>query len=327
MAATLELDWLVTYSMITCDARQFVKTARVIAALGMALSIAGCEGRPVVPSAQAEAGLRATPASSPAAPHAAAEPTTTASDFTTTGPLVVDQQTDVLAERDGRVVEIGVEIADHVHKGQLLARLDDRELEAARAAKAGKVDSLKAQIREWEAEQQGNEADLRRADLMRTDKIISEEDWEHVKYKLQQTIAEVARYKADESSAEYELHAMDVQLEQSRITAPFAGVVGRRSIRVAQEVKKGDALFWITAERPLHILFSIPEAAMGAFHPGTRLELTTAIYPGLQQPATVRRVSPVVDPASGSLEVIGDLERPSNLLRPGMSMQVRLRLP
>jgi RND family efflux transporter MFP subunit len=239
----------------------------------------------------------------------------------------VDQQADVLAERDGRVVEVVVEIADHVQKGQLLARLDSRELEASRAAAAARVDSLKAQVREWEAEQEIDTADLRRADTMLADNIMDREDWEHVKYKLQETIAEVARYKADESAAEFQLNALDVQLEQSRIAAPFAGVIGRRSVRVAQEVKKGDALFWLTAERPLHVLFTIPESSLRSFHAGTRLELTTAVFPDIRQTAIVRRVSPVVDPASDSLEVIGDLEHPSPLLKPGMSMQVHLDHP
>ena len=244
--------------------------------------------------------------------------------FTTTGPLVVEQQSDVVAERDGRVTEVHVEIGDHVRKGDVLALLDDRVLQAARAEKAARIDSLRAQIDSWEAEQRSNEADLRRADAMRAEKILDDEDWEHVQYKLTETKSQVARYKADELAAEAELHAADVELSQSRITAPFDGVVGRRSVHDAQAVKKGDALFWITAQAPLRILFTVPESAMAAFPRGARLELTTADYPHLKQPAVVFRVSPVVDPASGSIEVIGSLDKPSPLLKPGMSMQVKL---
>jgi RND family efflux transporter MFP subunit len=247
--------------------------------------------------------------------------------FTTTGPLVVDRQANVVAERDGRVVEVSAEIADHVAKGQVLALLDSRELAALRAAAAERVVSLKAEVREWKAEQEVDAADLRRADIMRADSIMDQEDWEHVKYKLQETIAEVARFEADESVAEFQLRALDVQMERSRITAPFAGVVGRRSVDVGQEVRNGDVLFWVTAERPLHILFTIPESELRFFHNGTRLELTTSVYPEIHQTATVRRVSPVVDPSSGSIEVIGDLDRPSPLLKPGMSMQIHLDRP
>jgi len=52
--------------------------------------------------------------------------------------------------------------------------------------------------------------------------------------------------------------------------------------------------------------------------------LSTADYPGLKQAGRIYRVSPVVDPASGSVQVIGAVDHPSPQLKPGMTMQVRL---
>jgi len=286
---------------------------------------AGCDSHP---QAQA-AGVSAAPTTpAPVAIHTPAPVSSTdtadAKHFTTTGPLVAEQQADVAAERDGRIAQIAVEIGDHVHKGQLLALLDDRTLRAAFDSQKARVGSLHAQVAEWEAEQKSGESDLRRADIMRSEKIRSEEDWEHVKYKLDETVAEVARYRAEETAAQADFEMAKLQLEQSRIVAPFAGVVGRSSVRSAQEVKKGDVLFWITAVAPLHILFTVPESAMGVFRTGAPLELTTADYPNLRQPARILRVSPVVDPASGSVQVIGLVKHASPLLKPGMSMLVRL---
>jgi membrane fusion protein (multidrug efflux system) len=140
-------------------------------------------------------------------------------------------------------------------------------------------------------------------------------------------VAEVARYRADLQGSEADLTSAKLQLAQSQIVAPFAGVVGRKSLRPAQEVKKGDALFWITSEAPLRILFTVPESAMAAYTIGAPLELTTEDYPELRQSARILRVSPVVDPASGSIQVIGAVTHPSRLLKPGMSMQVRASGP
>jgi membrane fusion protein (multidrug efflux system) len=287
----------------------------------------GCNSHPQAQAASVSASATAetaTPRSSLSSVAPVSPEIPDARHFTTTGPLVAEQQADIAAERDGRVMQIAVEIGDRVHKGQLLARLDDRTLRSACDSQRARVASLHAQVDEWEAEQKSGEADLRRADIMRSEKIRSEEDWEHVKYKLDETIAEVARYRAEEVSAEADLEMAKLQLEQSRIVAPFAGVVGRSSVRTAQEVKKGDVLFWITAEAPLHILFTVPESAMAFFPAGARLELTTADYPELRQSAKILRVSPVVDPGSGSVQVIGIVPHASRLLKPGMSMQVRL---
>ena len=215
-------------------------------------------------------------------------------------------------------------IGDRVQKGQVLALLDDRLLRSACESQKARIASAQAQIREWEAEQRMAEADLRRANSMRDEKIISEESWEHAKYSVDETIAEVARHRNDAETAEADLKTADLQLEQSRIVAPFAGVVGRSSVRLSQEVKTGDVLFWITAEAPLQVLFTVPEAAMAAFTVGKPLELTTAAYPDLLQTGRIARVSPVVDPASGSIQVIGSVAHPASALKPGMSMQVRL---
>ncbi len=289
----------------------------------VALAATGCRQEPVatepVLASSTPAPATAPPPSSPVA-AASGE----GRSFTTFGPLVVDQQSDVVAERDGRVVSVSVDIGDHVRSGEVLALLDDRALQAERAAKQARIDSLRAQVQTWEAEQKSNEADLRRADAMRAEKILDDEDWEHVQYKLAETKTEVTRHKAEVAEAEAELRSADVELSQSRITSPFDGVVGRRSAHPAQEVKKGEAMFWITAQTPTRVLFTVPESTMAAFRPGTKLELATADYPHLRQAAVVFRVSPVVDPASGSVEVVGKLVRPSALLKPGMSMQVKL---
>ncbi len=297
-------------------------------ALGASLLIVpcilGCDSHPAAQAAVVSASNLPPDSTATAAPEAK---DSSPARFTTTGPLVAEQQADVAAERDGRVASIAVEIGDRVKRGQTLALLDSRAAQAAVESETARLDSLRAQVQEWESEEKMDGADLRRADQMRADKILSEEGWEHVKYKLDEVIAEVARYRADVAAAEADLNAAKLQLEQCRITAPFAGVVGRQSLRPAQEVKKGDVLFWITAEAPLRILFIVPESAMAAFPAGASLLLTTPSYPDLRQSAKVLRVSPAVDPASGSVQVIGGLAHPSPLLKPGMSMQVALAGP
>jgi len=306
----------------TCRERAIA--AAIPLAVAVSLAISGCSSRT---EAAASAAPPETPSVSAAPPASVPPPqqmTLDPKSYTTTGPLVAEQQADIAAERDGRVVSVKVQIGDHVRAGQLLAQLDDRALAAACEAQTARVASAQAAVHEWEAAELSARASLRRADAMRADKIISEDDWEHAKYTVDETIAEAARYRDEEAAAEADSKTASLQLEQSRIVAPFSGVVGRSSALTAQEVKKGDVLFWITAEAPLHVLFTVPESVMAAFTFGKPLDLTTADYPGLHQTGRILRVSPVVDPASGSVQVIGTVVRPSPLLKPGMQMQVRL---
>ena len=289
--------------------------------MAAALLTTGCETNSPPPAAAAAAAPVSSAAPAPAAPAPSAPD---AKAFTTSGPLVAEQQADVGAERDGRIIEVAVQIGDHVRAGQLLARLDDRMLQAACAAQKARMAAAQAEVRNWKAEQESARADLRRADVLLQEKILSQENWEVSKYKVDETTAQVEHYESEQAAAEADLNATEVQLDQSRVVAPFAGVVGRSSVRLDQQVKAGDALFWITAEGPLHVLFTVPETLMAAFTAGAPLELTTADYPGLHQSGRILRVSPVVDPASGSVQVIGAVDHASPLLKPGMQMQVRL---
>lgn len=283
----------------------------------LALAV-GCDSHP-------QPAVTPEPVVAASTPAPAPEPRTSdTAAFSTTGPLVADQQADIAAERDGRIATVAVQLGEHVKAGQLLALLDDRAQRSATDAQRARIASAKAEVTDWEAEEQSAKADLRRADEMLADKIISTENWEHVKYKLDETVAEVARYKSDEAAAEADLAAAQLRLDQSRIVAPFAGVVGRDSAHAAQQVKTGDVLFWITAEGPLRVLFTVPEGQMANFPRGRELAFTTPDYPDLHQPGRVLRVSPVVDPASGSVQVVGEVVHPSPLLKPGMSIQIHL---
>ena len=295
----------------------------LLIAMASALLATGCDtsSSPPVVAASAAPVPVSPPAPASAPPAAIAADTKS---FTTSGPLVAEKQADLGAEREGRIVEVAVQIGDRVHAGQLLARLDDRLLQAACAAQKARMAAAQAQVHNWKAAQESARADLRRADVLLQEKIMSQENWETAKYTLEETTAQVDRYEGEHAAAEAELNATQIQLEQSRIVAPFAGVVGRSSVRLDQQVKAGDQLFWITAEAPLHVLFTVPETSMASFTVGKPLDLTTADYPGLHQRGRILRVSPVVDPASGSVQVIGAVDRASPLLKPGMQMQVQL---
>jgi len=321
MADSVGLDWVVDRMR---NRRWSVGSYVPVMALELCLFAVGCDSHPAAVDASAAAVSTNVPPPQPGPSPAPVAEGADPKSFATTGPLVAEQQADVAAERNGRVVSINVRIGDRVKKGQLLAQLDDRSLQSACVSQKARMASSQAQLREWEAEQRTAEADLRRADAMREAKIISEENWEHAKYRVDETIDEVARFREEAAASSADLSTANLQLEQSRIVAPFAGVVGRSTVRPAQEVKPGDVLFWITAEAPLQVLFTVPETSMAAFSTGRPLELTTADYPGLHQRGKILRVSPVVDPASGSVQVIGAVVRPSPLLKPGMTMQVRL---
>jgi len=259
------------------------------------------------------------------------QPTTTLvqppADYIASGPIVVEDQIDLAAQRDGVVAEILVEAGAPVTKGQLLARLDDRQLTADRDAAAAKERSTAADLKNWEAAAKVAQSERDRAEELWKANIIAKEQEEKARYQSEATDYEVERQREDLRYAQEALRSLDLELEKTRITAPFDGVVARRYVRVGQEVAKHDRLFWVSAIGPLRVKFSLPENYLGRVKRGTELIATTSEAADQAHPARVILVSPVVDPSSDTIDVTAELQGPSAGLRPGMIVNLRLQNP
>lgn len=248
-------------------------------------------------------------------------------DYIASGPIVVEDQVDLAAQRDGVVAEVFVEAGAPVKKGQLLARLDDRQLTADRDAAAAKARSMEADLKNWEAGAKVAKAERDRAEQLWQANIIAKSEEEKTKYQYDANEFEVERQREDMKYAQDELRSLELELEKTRITAPFDGVVARRYLRVGQEVAKNDRLFWISAVGPLRVKFALPETYLGRVQKGTELVVVAAATPGEIHQAKVLLVSPVVDPSSDTIDVTAELQGPSADLRPGMTANIRLRNP
>ncbi len=282
-------------------------------------AMVGCSSGPA-PTAAA-----AAPLSQPVASATTAQ--TARSDYIASGPIVVEDQVDLAAQRDGIVAEILVEAGAPVKKGQLLARFDDRQLTADRDAAEAKVKSTAADLKNWEAGAKVARAERDRAEELWKANIIAKEQEEKARYQSEATDFEVERQREDLKYAQESLRSLDLELEKTRITAPFDGVVARRYVRVGQEVAKHDRLFWVSAVGPLRVKFSLPESYFGRMKRGTELVVTTQEAADEAHPARVVLVSPVVDPSSDTIDVTAELQGAPAGLRPGMTVNIRLQNP
>ena len=196
-------------------------------------------------------------------------------DYIASGPIVVENQVDLAAQRDGVVAQVFVETGAPVRKGQILAQLDDRQLTADKDAAAAKARSTEADLKNWEASAQVAQAQRDRAEQLWAANIIAKSEEEKAKYQYDATEFEVERQREDLRVAQETLRSLELELEKTRITAPFDGVVARRYLRAGQEVAKNDRLFWVSAVAPLRVKFALPEAYLGRVRKGTELIVVT----------------------------------------------------
>jgi len=248
--------------------------------------------------------------------------------FVASGPLVVENQVDVSALRDGPVLSILAQPGTPVHQGQLLAKLDDRQISADVEAAAAKVRSIEANLKNWQAETKVLLADRTRAEKLYEAHVLPKEELEHAQYKEEADEFEVQREAESLNNAKAVHRSLELELEKTTVVAPFDGIVACRYVRVGQKVSAGDRLFWVTAMAPLQVKFTLPERMIGAIKRGQVISVASAdASPATNHSAKIIDVSPVVDPSSGTIEVLAQIEGPAPDLRPGMLANIRIDLP
>jgi RND family efflux transporter MFP subunit len=268
-------------------------------------------------------------AAAPPSPNAALKPGGAAADdsFVASGPLIVEHQVDVEAQRDGIVSAVLAEPGTQVKQGQVLGKLDDRQVAADLQAAQAKTLSTEADLRNWQAEEKVVQSDYDRAEKMWESSIISQQQLDHARYQAESDKWDVQRVQQLLVNAQQAQRSLELELGKTRVTAPFAGIVARRYVRVGQEVARGDRLFWVTAEAPLRVRFTLPEKFLGRMKKGAQLALTTPDLPDEKHTVRVVEISPVVDPASGTIEVLAELTGKPGQLRPGMTSNIVIPNP
>ena len=227
---------------------------------------------------------------------------------------------------DGGLTVTGPLIVDHVVPlaGSQERQLDDRQLTSNLEATRAKTRSIEADLKNWESEMEVLKADYVRAQRLWNEKLIAEEQLQHAQYKVESDKWDILRVKEQLNTAKQDERSLELELEKTRIMAPFSGVVARRYTREGQSVAKGDRLFWVTAEGPLRIRFTLPEKYVGYLKKGQELPLFSPDLPAEKHVAKVIAISPVVDPSSATIEALAELVGGHGELRPGMSVAVRI---
>jgi len=297
---------------------KFMKPTTYLVAVAFGIcTVGGCG------ETKQETAIAASPTSTPpkeSAPTPAAGNDT----LTITGPLIVEHQVDVTAQRDGIISRIAADSGARVAAGTILARLDDRQLNANLEGAKAKTRSIEADLKNWEAESEVLKADYLRAQRLWNEKLIAEEQLQHAKYKVESDHWDILRVTEQLNTARQEEHALELEAEKTRIMSPFSGLVARRYIREGQSVNKGDRLFWVTAEGPLRLRFTLPEKYMGHVKQGQVFSLSSPDIPAETRIAKVIELSPVVDPSSGTIEVLVEIAGPRGQLRPGMTVALHV---
>jgi len=214
-----------------------------------------------------------------------------------TGSLIPDEEVELSFEASGKVVGIFFKEGSRVKKGELLAKINDRPLQA-------QLLKLQAQRKLTE------EREFRQRQLLDRD-AISRESYDQVATELQ--------------SLEADIMLIQARISETELRAPFDGIVGLRLVSEGAFATTQTKIVQLVKISPLKIEFSIPERYAGEVTPGYPI---TFVIDGVQKSFTaeVYAVAPKVDVDTRTIVARAYYPNKNEELKPGRFASVRALL-
>ena len=210
--------------------------------------------------------------------------------YSGTAPIEAFAEADVIAKVAGEVREILVEEGMDVSQDQVLARLDG--------------DMLRLELSESEARLRKLQRDYERNVDLQEKGLISSGDFDKI------------RYEMEALEASYNLAKLE--LDYTQIRAPIDGVVSERYAKIGNTIAVGDPLFRVTSLDPLVAYVHVPEREYRNIKEGQLAGIEIDALQAQPVVASVTRVSPIVDPATGTFKITIEITDPERRIKPGM---------
>jgi membrane fusion protein (multidrug efflux system) len=209
--------------------------------------------------------------------------------------LQAERWVEVVSRVQGLAANLLTEEGDRVKEGQLLLNLEKEE--------------LRLQLEQAKVALQQAQGTYDRTKALQDRQMVSQQEYENARNQLDNT--------------QVTLREVQLRLDYADIRAPIDGVVMLRSVEQGDLVRTNQVVFAVADLEPLQARIRVPEKRMTQVQVDQEARIMVDPVPDRVFPARVRRISPGVDPASGTVKVTLDVPS-EGVLRPGMFATVRI---
>ena len=243
-----------------------------------------------------------------------------------TGALKPKEMVDVTARATGRLDKTHFRIGDRVTQGDLVAELEDSELEqrVRRAEAAIAVNA--ASVAQREAERGNVVANLERATQLFNEGLMAPQEYDQQKTGLAMVEAQVQLAEAQKEQSEAEVRELRIQLAQTKIYASMDGVVAVRYLDEGAVVSPSQPIIRIVSLSTMVSQGNVPERNVGKLRVGNVAEVRVDAMPDQVFRGRVSRISPVLDAATRSALIEIDIANPDRTLKAEMFARINLDL-
>jgi len=260
---------------------------------------------------------------------AAAFPSSSLSALNATGRVVAARRASVSSKGTGRLEWLGVQEGQMVKDGEVIARLENRDVAAQREQVAAQVQAARANLAQGMAEMDDAQAAYRRAQDLAQQKFIAGAALDTAEARFNKARATIDTLKAQIAVAEASLRVASVTYDQTLIRAPFTGIVLTKSANVGDIVTPFSSAAGTTGAvvtmadmETLEVEADVAESSIAKIKVGQPAELQLDAFPDLRLLGEVSRIVPTVDRAKATLLVkVKFVERDERVL-PDMSAKI-----
>ncbi|TDP73141.1 efflux RND transporter periplasmic adaptor subunit [Roseateles toxinivorans] len=263
--------------------------------------------------------------------------------LTASGYVVAQRRAAVASKATGRLLELNVREGSKVRKGDLLARLDASDVQAAMAAtQAGVRQAEAAQrqaetgVRQAQVEQLNAEAEFKRAQSLQGQGFISAQSLEATQRRfdaarasLATAQAAVAQAQASVAQAQAQTRVQQVNQDFTEIRAPFDGVVLVKNANVGDIITpfssaagSQGAVVTMADMSTLEVEADVSESNLSKATIGQPVEITLDALPELRLRGKVGSIVPTVDRAKATVMTKIQFEKLDPRILPEMSAKV-----
>lgn len=226
------------------------------------------------------------------------------------GSLDAELDATVRAQIAGAILSTDAEVGQRVRKGQTLGRIDAGGLQDTYLSAKSAVSSAQANA----AVAQRN---LQRSQTLLQAGAIAQRDLETAQ--TQSTSAQAAL-----EDAKARLATAQKNLDNTRIAAPFDGIVSQRSVSAGDVVQPGGALFTVVDPSTMRLVAAVPSEQLSMVRVGTDVTFMISGYAEQEFHGKVTHVSPSVDPTTRQVQVIVSIPNKGGTLITGLYANGRI---
>lgn len=237
--------------------------------------------------------------------------------------LSVEQTAVVLAEREGRIVNLRGQEAARVTRGEVLAQFNEDDQRSQLRQAEIEVSRSKVEEQQYESLVKLNRSELERELLLSKQGVSSATDVERAKYKHDQSFHEYNKTQLATEGARARVEAVKLELQKSTVRAPITGIVTHRYIALGTNVARNDKLFEVSKLSPLQVKFQLPQTEKNKPTTGQIVSLSAVNDGQLIARARIRRIDPIADATSNTFGYLAEVVGGTGLM-PGLAVNVHL---